>query len=68
MDCRVTPGNDGGRAFSAAGFQAGDVIVAVNGQRITSPDQARAALGSGGVVNIMVERGGRGVPLMVRLN
>ena len=64
----VTPGTDGGRAFSAAGFQAGDVIVAVNGQRVTSPDQARAALGSGGVVNIMVERGGRGVPLTVRLN
>jgi general secretion pathway protein C len=64
----VTPGNDGGRAFSAAGFQPGDVIVAVNGQRVTSLEQARAAMGSGGVVSVMVERGGRGVPLQVRLN
>jgi len=64
----VTPGNDGGRAFSAAGFQAGDVIVQVNGQRVTSLEQARAAMGAGGNVNIMVERGGRAVPLQVRLN
>lgn len=64
----VTPGGDGGRAFLAAGFQAGDVIVAVNGQRVTSLEQARAAMGSGGTVSVMVERGGRGVPLTVRLN
>ena len=64
----VTPGNDGGRAFSAAGFQPGDVIVMVNGQRVTSLEQARAAMGAGGVVSVMVERAGRGVPLQVRLN
>lgn len=64
----VAPGNDGGRAFSAAGFQPGDVIVAVNGQRVTSLEQARAALGTGGAVSMMVERGGRGVLLQVRLN
>jgi general secretion pathway protein C len=64
----VAPGNDGGRAFSAAGFQPGDVIVAVNGQRVTSLEQARAAIGAGGAVSVMVERGGRGVPLTVRLN
>lgn len=64
----VAPGSDGGRAFLAAGFQAGDVIVAVNGQRVTSLQQARAAMGSGGTISVMVERGGRGVPLTVRLN
>lgn len=64
----VAPGRDGGRAFSAAGFQPGDVIVAVNGQRVTSLEQARAAMGTGGTVSVMVERGGRGVPLTVRLN
>lgn len=64
----VAPGRDGGRAFSAAGFQPGDVIVSVNGQRVTSLEQARAAMGSGGTVSVMVERGGRGVPLSVRLN
>lgn len=64
----VAPGSDGGRAFSAAGFQPGDVIVAVNGQRVSSLEQARAAMGSGGAVSVMVERGGRAVPLSVRLN
>jgi general secretion pathway protein C len=65
----VTPGADGGQAFRAAGFQPGDVIVSVNGQRITSIDQARsAAAGSGGEVNVMVDRGGRAVSLRVRLN
>jgi general secretion pathway protein C len=65
----VTPGADGGQAFRAAGFQPGDVIVSVNGQRITSLDQARsAAAGSGGEVNVMVDRGGRAVALRVRLN
>jgi len=33
-----------------------------------SLEQARAAMGSGGIVSVMVERGGRGVPLQVRLN
>ena len=60
----VAPGSDGGQAFRAAGFAPGDVIVAVNGQRVTSLEQARAAMGqSGGAVTVMVERGGRGVPL-----
>jgi len=65
----VTPGADGGQAFRAAGFQPGDVIVSVNGQRVTSVDQARsAAVGAGGEVNVMVDRGGRAVSLRVRLN
>lgn len=65
---QVGPGGDGGRALAAAGFRPGDVIVAVNGQRVTSLEQARAAMGAGGTVSVMVERGGRGVPLTVRLN
>jgi general secretion pathway protein C len=65
----VGPGGDGGLAFRAAGFVAGDVIVAVNGQRVTSMEQARAAIGqAGGEVNVMVDRGGRAVPLRVRMN
>ena len=65
----VGPGSDGGQAFRAAGFAAGDVIVAVNGQRVTSMEQARAAIGqAGGEVNVMVDRGGRAVPLRVRMN
>lgn len=64
----VSPGGDGGRAFGAAGFGPGDIVVAINGQRISSLEQARAALTSGAEVNLIVDRGGQAVPLHVRLN
>lgn len=64
----VSPGADGGQALRAAGLLPGDVIVSVNGQRITSLDQARAIGQTGGEVNVMVDRGGRAVALRVRLN
>lgn len=63
----VSPGADGGEALRAAGLLPGDVIVSVNGQRITSLDQARSMV-TGGEVNVMVDRGGRAVALRVRLN
>jgi general secretion pathway protein C len=63
----VAPGGDGGAAFRAAGFQPGDVIVAVNGQRVTSPAQAEQALrAGGGTATLTVERGGRNVQISVR--
>ena len=65
----VSPGSDGGNAFRSAGFAPGDVIVAVNGQRMTSMEQARQLIArSGGNVNVMVDRGGRAVPMRVRLS
>lgn len=65
----VSAGGDGGAAFRAAGFEPGDVIVAINGQRISSFEGARAAIAqAGGELNIMVDRGGRAVPLRARLN
>ena len=65
----VSPGADGGLAFQAAGFAPGDVIVSINGQRVTSIDQARTLVrGAGGQVNVIVNRGGRAVPMRVRLN
>lgn len=65
----VGPGADGGQAFRSAGFAPGDVIVSVNGQRVTSVDQARAlARASGGMVDVIVNRGGRAVPMRVRLD
>jgi general secretion pathway protein C len=62
----VSPGSDGGRAFGAAGFAPGDVVVAVNGQRVSSLEQVRAVMGNGGEVNVIVDRGGQAVPLHVR--
>jgi general secretion pathway protein C len=64
----VSPGSDGGRAFAAAGFAVGDVIVAVNGQRVTSIEQVRAMMSQSGEANVTVDRGGQAVPLHVRLN
>ena len=65
----VSPGADGGLAFQAAGFAPGDVIVSINSQRVTSIDQARTLVrGAGGQVNVIVNRGGRAVPMRVRLN
>ena len=63
----VLPGGSG-NAFRAAGLQPGDVVVAVNGQRIGSAEQVRAFAGQlrGGDANLEVERGGRTVSLRVR--
>lgn len=62
----VSPGADGGAAMRAAGLEAGDVIVSVNGQRITSMEQARALI-RGGRATVMVDRGGRAVAVPLRL-
>lgn len=63
----VSPGGDGGRAFRAAGFQPGDAIVAVNGQRVVSAQQAEAMLrAAGGGATLTVDRGGRNVQISVR--
>lgn len=64
----VSPGANG-EAFLAAGFAPGDVIVAVNGARVTSMEQAWATIGQGrGEAAVTVERGGRNVAMRVRLN
>jgi len=65
----VSPGGDGGQAFRAAGFAPGDVIVSVDGERVTSMERARAMLRrSGGEANVVVDRGGRAVPMRVRID
>lgn len=51
------------------GLAPGDVVVSVNGQPISSPEQAVAAVrAAGGPVNVIVNRGGRAVTLQVRPN
>ncbi|MGE0179823.1 MAG: type II secretion system protein N [Sphingomonas sp.] len=63
----VSPGGDGGQAFRVAGFAPGDVIMAVNGQRVNAADQALAQLRQrAGPASVTVERGGRQVVLNVR--
>lgn len=54
-------------AFRAAGFAPGDVVVSINGQRVSSAEQARTLSTQGsGEVAVTVERGGRAIPLRVR--
>lgn len=49
-----------GEAFRAAGLAPGDVLLAVNGARIASPDQLRTLAGQlGPGVGVQIERGGR---------
>ena len=64
----VTIQGQGAGAFREMGLQAGDVVTSVNGQRITSPEQARAIAGQirGGEASVEVERGGRTMTLRVR--
>jgi general secretion pathway protein C len=57
-----------GEAFRSAGLLPGDVLVEVNGRRLTSADQLggmRDQLASGSA-SIKVERGGRVVRLQLR--
>ncbi len=57
-----------GAGLRALGLAPGDVILSVNGQRLTSPDQAGQLAGQlgAGAVRVQVERAGRVVPLTLR--
>lgn len=57
-----------GEALRATGLRPGDVVTSVNGQRITSAEQARSIAASlrGGDADVEVERGGRTVVLRVQ--
>lgn len=58
-----------GDAFRAAGLQPGDVLIGVNGQRITSVDQLsglREQLAGPRGATVQVERGGRMMRLQLR--
>ena len=62
-----TAAADPALALRAVGLQPGDVVVSVNGQPVGSPEQALAILRrAGGPVNVIVNRGGRAVPMQVR--
>ena len=63
----VAPAGDGS-VFRAAGLRDGDVVVAMGGQRITSPAQAAQLSGAfspGSQVSLTVRRDGREVPVNI---
>jgi general secretion pathway protein C len=79
----MTPRNQGGRItgiqvgpgsnaalFAGAGFRPGDVIVAVNGARITSMvdiQQLQASIAPGARLMLTVERGAQAVPIALNV-
>lgn len=65
----VAPGSDAA-TFAKTGLQAGDVIVSVNGAPITSVTdlaQLQQSLTPGASLALTVERGGRQLPLTLKL-
>jgi general secretion pathway protein C len=75
-----TPRNEGGRVtglvlqprddgtmLRLAGFQAGDIVVAVNGRPVTSAADIAALLKPGARLSVEVERGGSKVPIALNL-
>ena len=65
----VAPGGDAA-TFATTGFQAGDVIVSVNGARIASLTdlaQLQQSLTPGASLSLTVERAGRNLPLTLKL-
>jgi len=57
-------------AFTGAGFREGDILVAINGQPISSPDDAQrlsAQLAPGTNVSVSVERGGDIIPIAITI-
>ena len=65
----LRPAGDPG-IFLNAGFRDGDILVAINGQRIASPDDAQrlaAQLKPGTNVSVNVERGSSVVPIAITI-
>jgi len=65
----VRAGGDGA-AFRGAGFREGDILVAVNGQPIASPDDVRRVFGQvqpGSNLSVTVERGAEVIPIAISI-
>lgn len=65
----ISPGTDAA-LFAAAGFRNGDVVVAVNGARITSPTdvaQLQSSIAPGARLVLTVERGAEAVPIALNI-
>lgn len=59
-----------GKAFRAAGFQPGDVVVAIGGKPVSSAADAAALAGQirpGASISVTVKRGDRQLPLAITL-
>jgi general secretion pathway protein C len=58
---------DDGTVLRMAGFQAGDVVVAVNGRPVSSAADIASQLRPGARLSVEIERGGAKVPIALNL-
>lgn len=58
---------DDGTALRIAGFQAGDIVTAVNGRPVSSTADISSQLRPGARLSVEVERGGSKVPIVINL-
>jgi general secretion pathway protein C len=58
---------DDGTVLRIAGFQPGDIVVAINGRAVSSPSDIASQLRPGARLSIEVERGGLKVPIALNL-
>lgn len=58
---------DDGTVLRMAGFQAGDIVVAINGRPVSSAADIASALRPGARLSVDVERGGSKVPIALNL-
>jgi general secretion pathway protein C len=63
----VLKAQDDGTMLKLAGFQAGDVVVAVNGRPVSSAADVVAQFRPGSRISVEVERGGSKVPIALNL-
>jgi general secretion pathway protein C len=58
---------DDGTVLRLAGFQAGDIVVAINGRAVSSAADIAAQFRPGARISVEVERGGSKVPIALNL-
>lgn len=63
----VLKAQDDGTMLRLAGFQAGDIVVAVNGRPVSSATDVIAQFRAGARISVEVERGGSKVPIALNL-
>ena len=63
----VLKAQDDGTMLKLAGFQAGDIVVAVNGRPVSSATDVIAQIRPGARISVEVERGGSKVPIALNL-
>ena len=63
----VLQARDDGTMLRLAGFQAGDIVVGINGRPVSSAADIASQIRPGARLSVEVERGGAKVPIALNL-